>query len=532
MRAANFFLACLMAAVPLCGAGPMFYPDDPLLHEPDPLHVEKALSRKLSDYYDFFLNTFARPGRHDKPVPAQAVNTLGEPMDGAWYTHRHYFHPMSIEQLRLGPGGRTPPSARGAWTVIKAKSEGITPGFTIVDAEQRVYFLKFDPPANPEMATAADAISARIFYALGYHVPDNYIVYFEESRLVLGKDVMLADKLGRKHKMTRRELREVLIQAPKDARGRYRAVASLAVEGKPIGPFRYHGVRKDDPNDIVPHERRRDLRALRVFCAWLNHEDSRAVNTLDTLVERHRRRHIRHYLIDFGSTLGSASTKANPPRSGHEYLFSWKTSAHHLFTLGLAVPAWARARYPDYPSVGRFEAATFQPDKWVPEYPNPAFEQCDAADAFWAAKQVMSFTNEQLRALVSAGQYTDPAAEAYVVKVLAERRDRVGRAYLEKVLPLDRFAVRGNRLVFDDLGLRHGTARTRLLQVAWSHFDNAAGRSTPIEGANGFEAPPEAAGDGYYVAEVKQAGDDRRMVKVYLRRQGASLQVVGVDRAW
>jgi len=532
MRMTRLLPLAVLATVALFGAGPVFYPDDPLIKEPAPLDVGKVLSRKLSDFYDFLQNDFARPGRHDKHTSAQGVNTLGEPMDGAWYTHRHYFHPMSLEALKLGPDGRTPPAAAGTWTVIKAKSEGVTPGFTIVDQDKRVYFLKFDPLTNPEMATAADVIVARVFYALGYHVPDNYIVYFDESRLVLGNDVMLADKLGYKHKMTRRDLLEILLNVPKDSQGRYRAIASRAVEGKPIGPFRYHGLRQDDPNDIVPHQQRRDLRGLRVFCAWLNHEDSRAVNTLDTVVDDGGRHYIRHYLMDFGSTLGSASTKANPPRSGHEYLFSWRTSARHFFTLGLDLPAWARVHYPDLPSVGRFEASAFNPETWVPEYPNPAFEQCDAADAFWAAKQVMAFTDEQLRALVSTGQYSDPKAESYVSRVLAERRDRVGRAYLEKVLPLDNFAVRGDRLVFEDLGLRHGTVKERALKIAWSNFDNASSHSTPIPGANGFEVPAAPGGTGYYVAEIMQTGDKRRMVKVYVRRTDATLSVAGIDRSW
>ncbi len=523
-------LVWIAVAFALNAAGPVFYPDDPLMKEPPPANAGKVLSRKLSDLYDFFENNFARPGRHEKRVPAGGVNTLGEPMDGAWYTHRHYAHPMSIEELKLGPGGRTPPATQGPWTVIKAKSEGVTPGFTIIDANKRVYFLKFDPATNPEMATAADAIVARIFHALGYYTPDNYIVYFDESRLVLGKDVMLADELGRKHKMTRRELLEILLPVRKDSRGRYRAIASRAVEGKPIGPFRYYGLRKDDPNDIVPHHHRRDLRGLRVFCAWLNHEDSRAVNTLDTVVEQDGRRHIRHYLIDFGSTLGSASTKANPPRSGHEYLFNWTSSARHFFTLGLDVPDWARVHYPNLPSVGRFESSTFNPEAWVPEYPNPAFEQCDAADAFWAAKQVMSFTDEQLRALVETGEYSNREAAAYVAKVLAERRDRVGRAYLEKVLPLDNFTVRGRRLVFDDLGLRHGTVKERPLAIAWSRFDNQTGQHSAIEGASTFDVPAAAA--DYYMAEIRQVGDQRRVVKVYVRHGGEAYTVAGVDRSW
>ena len=63
---------------------------------------------------------------------------------------------------------------------------------------------------------------------------------------------------------------------------RYRAVAGRALPGTVLGGFRYHGTRPDDPNDVVPHEHRRELRALKVFGAWTNLVDMKAGNTLDT----------------------------------------------------------------------------------------------------------------------------------------------------------------------------------------------------------------------------------------------------------
>ncbi len=54
--------------------------------------------------------------------------------------------------------------------------------------------------------------------------------------------------------------------------------------GKILGPFLYDGTRPDDPNDVVPHQHRRELRALRVFGAWTNLTDLKAGNTLDSLV--------------------------------------------------------------------------------------------------------------------------------------------------------------------------------------------------------------------------------------------------------
>ena len=43
-------------------------------------------------------------------------------------------------------------------------------------------------------------------------------------------------------------------------------------------------VREDDPNDTVRHQDRRELRALKVFAAWVNHFDTKMHNSLDMYV--------------------------------------------------------------------------------------------------------------------------------------------------------------------------------------------------------------------------------------------------------
>lgn len=494
-----------------------FYSDDPLDREPPPRNVTNALRRKVSDYYDFVLNTFASPGEKHAPgksVPAQAVNTLGEPMDGAWYTRRHYYSPMSIPDLVRGPGHENAPSTAGKWIVVKAKSEGVTPGFEFVDPNKRRYVLKFDPLEYPEIATAPDVLVSKFFYALGYHVPENYIVHFTRDQLELGPDVELVDAKGKSRKMTSRDVTELLIRVPKDRQGRYRGGASLFLKGKPLGPYKYHGLRRDDPNDTVRHEHRRDLRGLSVFCAWLGHDDSRAINSLDMLVEENGVSSIRHHLIDFGSTLGSASYGPNSPRSGFEYIFEWKPAIRQFLTLGLAPPPWALAKFPHYPSVGRFEGDRFDAAGWVAEYPNPAFTNRLPADAFWAAKQVMAFTGEQIRAIVKTGEFSDPAAEQYVADTLIKRRDKIGKDFFAQVLPLDRFAVNDGRLTFDNLAVVHKLSAAPAYTYQWSVFDNGTETCSPLGGRTGPEVPSAAA--SYLVCDI-HAGDTSKTVSVYLR---------------
>ena len=164
--------------------------------------------------------------------------------------------------------------------------------------------------------------------------------------------------------------------AAQQPNGKYRVLASRFADGKPLGNFRYYGTRPDDPNDIVPHEHRRELRAARVFGAWLNHDDSRGVNSLDMLDTEQNRRYVKHYMFDFGSIMGSGTVYGQRHRPGNEYIFEWKPGWLTLATLGLYTRPWMHIDYPEVPpSIGRFEAEAFDPALWKPEYPESGLRQ-------------------------------------------------------------------------------------------------------------------------------------------------------------
>lgn len=508
-----------------------FYSDDPLRREPPPKNVEKLKERKVSDVYDLFHHTLQTPGGRQPEagpaIPAGDVNTLGEVLEGPWYEKRHAAQRLTEAQLVAGPGNSQAP-ADGPWTIVSAKSEGITPGFQIADSQGRRYFLKFDPPRNPEITTAADVISSKFFHGLGYHVPQNYIVTFNRERLQLKPGATFRDQRGQRRELTAKDLGEILLKAPVSSDGSMRGTASLLVKGSPLGPFRYYGTRSDDPNDTVPHEHRRSLRGFQVFCAWLGHDDSRAINTLDTLVEEEGLHFVRHYLIDFGSTLGSASSGPNSPRSGFEQFFTWASAAKEFLTFGVYVPGWSRIRYPNYPSVGRWSAERFEPEEWTPEYPNPAFSNRLPEDTLWAAQQVLSFTDDEIRAIVRTGQYSDKDAERHVADTLIRRRDAIGRAYLSKPLSVWDVRIENGRLSWDDLSVRHGYIRERpAYQVSWFTFDNETAQRTAIPAAKGEALPSSAA--QYLVADI-DAGSESRRISVYLRQAAEGHQIVGIQR--
>jgi hypothetical protein len=522
-------LISLMLVAPLPLAAQKFYPDDPIAAEPPPIKVTHVNTLDIDAYYDFFRSTFFEPDKkeikHHDPSPSEAVNTLGEVPDNAWFTNRIGSRPMSVEELVRGAGVDQAPDSSKPWTVISAKNEGVMPGLIVRDGAGRRYFVKFDPKTNPEMASAADVVGAKFCYDMGYFTPQNYIVTFSREQIVVDDKSTFKDDEGHKHIMTPRELGDIISKIPRLENGRYRAMASLSLPGDIIGPHRYYDTRSDDPNDIVAHENRRDQRGLYLLFAWINHTDAKSLNSLDSLVEVDGVKSVRHYLIDFGDSMGSDSNEPKEPWRGHMYAWDPKVAATQFVSLGLYVPAWMRAHYPDIPEIGNFDYRTFDPLSWRANYANIAFELHNSGDLYWAAKKIMAFSDEAIRAIVATGQYSDPRAVEWATRCLIERRNRIGRAAFEGVLPLDNFTVADGRLAFDDLGVKAGFAAARTYTVAWSEFDNQTSAKRPISGATTVEVPRSSA---QYLAADIHSSDPKKTVTVYIRRDS----VVGIDRAW
>lgn len=529
--AAGTLTVCLLP-IPIASAK-KFYDDDPIRQMPGPMAVQKAAPRKLSDLYDFFYMSFGKPGekhRPGAPVPAGGTNTLGEVPDSNWYTNRHGVRRMSIEELVRGPGNASSPTPGEPLRVVSAKTEGVTPGFTIKDSRGRRYQVKFDAPANFELSTGADVMGSKFFHALGYFTPENYIFYFNPEQLVVEPGTRMVDYRGVERPMRQSDITGVLERVPRTNDGRIRAVASLFLSGKPLGPFRYHGMRTDDPNDIVPHEHRRDLRGLKVFSAWLNHSDTKSLNSLDMLVEENGTSHIRHHLIDFSAAIGSDAFEPKSPRAGHVFMLDWPDAVKTFFSLGLYAPDWTRAEYEHVRGMGRMESEVFDPDAWKSHYYNPAFANCLPDDGFWAAKQVMRFTEPEIRAIVETAQYSDKAAVDHLVSVLVQRQRRIGQEYFSRVLPLDNFRVAGGQLEYEDLGVTYGFMRTaRTYQVSWSVFDNETGGSAPIAGATSWALPRSEA---RYLAASIRAEDPSLTLTVYVRQRAGGAEMAGIERGW
>ena len=84
-------------------------------------------------------------------------------------------------------------------------------------------------------------------------------------------------------------------------------------------------------------------------------------------------------------------------------MFDLRDVGVSALTLGLKSWGWESHKPYQYPSVGYFESEIFHPAKFNPISPNPAFEQMTLQDAYWGAKVVMAFSDDDLKALVEAG---------------------------------------------------------------------------------------------------------------------------------
>jgi hypothetical protein len=532
-------LIIALAIAPVFTAGPKFYPDDPLQLEPESRDASGAKEWDIGLVYEISMNLFVTANHKPSNMRALNVNTIDEVPDSSWFTNRIGRKPFRPEDLARGPNADRPPASE-RWVIVGEKSSGAKPGFTARDANGVTWFVQFDDRGRREASTGAVEVATKIFWALGYNQVQTFLTTVDPAHVDFDPAATVRRPSGARTPFTRKDLHAVLERAEGGSNGAYRAVAGRRLDGEVLGGFRYSGTRPDDPNDIVPHEHRRELRALRVFGAWTNLTDLKAGNTLDTLVKENGRSVVKHYLQDVGSTFGTANGLYDWD-IGWEHFYEPDTTKKRLFSFGFALSPWQTVPYTEYESIGRFEGDKFDPRTWKPQTPTTAYMEMREDDAFWAARRVMAFSDDLIRAAVHAGQYSDPAAEAHLVAVLIKRRDAIGRAYLPAITPIVDPRLDGGMLAFDNAAVSAGFAEAPARYVAvWSRFDNATGdtqRITETESATtSMPAPanlPAAAGSFIEVDISAQSAAHpawREPVRVYFRRTAGGWTLVGLER--
>ena len=398
-------------------------------------------------------------GEADHLLPAGSV------ADSSFYTNR--------DLTRLSPqdifrGATTDPPPTPPFTITKVKEGGAAQGFFGKDSLGARFLFKLDLPDYPELTTGAEVVGSRLIWALGYNVPQMYIV---------------------------------TIQGTGDPRfdGR-RALASRFLSGDIIGPFKFNGVRD-----------RREMRALQLAQGWLNNVDCTDFNTLITWEpgaspspsvpppasmdkgpsqgdvgvglqthpptpqgERRDRAGAhpvgalsaksgpaeppsptrpssppssasprlrvetssgetvagvaRYWILDFSSALGATDHGPKEPKQGWEHTWDVGQQVTDLFTLRLPPRPYDEKAKPFSPAVGLFDD-NYDPRRWKPLMPNMAFLDMTEADARWLAAKIAAFTPEQLRAAIAAGEYSRQRDRDYLLQMLLRRQAIITRTF-------------------------------------------------------------------------------------------------------
>ena len=203
-----------------------------------------------------------------------------------------------------------------------------------------------------------------------------------------------------------------------------------------------------------------------VFAAWLNFSYVRAVTTQDIVATVDGVPRIRHYVVDLTRSLGSGmfdGAEAGRGKATRRCCRRGRRSARTSRAL-----AWRRRRgcgrsTPICRRSARSAAARSTRRRGRPPIPMPPFANRLPDDTFWAARQVMAFTDEEIRAIVQTGQYSKPA-EDWITATLIERRNRIGRTYFAQ-----RAATRPHPHPRKHAGLRRPGRFERLRPAAHVH---------------------------------------------------------------
>ena len=422
-----------------CSASPRFYPDDPVWADDDrALDASKMGEIEDTNGYDFLVNSFGETGER-RDVRAMNVNSVDEVPDSSWFTNRIGRRGMTVEEVVNGPD-QLSAHLTGRLGGLWREGIGRSAGLPHVRSRGPALPDRGGPAVEPRIGEQAPKSSGRRSITPSATTSSRSIWRTSiASALVISEKATIRDPLnGRRRRIKKYDLDSVFNQAARRKDGRYRVIVSRFAPGRPAGNFRYYGTRPDDPNDIVSHEHRRELRGARVFGAWLNHDDSRGINSLD-MVETDERKsvgqalHVR-FRIDSRQRdrLRAAASrrqrvplraKARMVDAGDVRPLRAPVDAHRLPGRA-AVDRSARVRGVR-PAV--MEARVSELRRSTNMRPD---------DAFWAARIVSRFTNEMIRGVVEKAQYSDPRATDYMTQVLITRRDKVVATWLNQVCPV------------------------------------------------------------------------------------------------
>lgn len=372
------------------------------------------LSEQAQDLFSFAEEVVTMPSGFvlSGKLESIDINNFDEIADSTWFTNR-IGRTSTFETIF-----KTPPSLKKKWTVLEVDPSKDVTEFVIQDANKNHYVIKIDK--DPEwLDSSGEMLGTLILSASGYNVTENYLVEFDAH----------------------------ILNTPVLPKGKYRALAVRVPLGVQLGHFEFDGKRKDDPNDRLAHEYRRELCGLRVFASLLNSSGISTKNTLDVYHDGY----VTHYL----SNLLAPIAKLNS-----DYLSETVNNEGHtidaLFSFGFYNPYWPSTDVQHQKYKGALSSQNFNPKKWRPDNQNLAFRYMSDRDAFWAAKILRQFTDDDIRTIVAMADYKDVKTRDRITAEIITRRNMIVSFWFQKINPLDNFRL-NNGLTFDDIGLPAGT---------------------------------------------------------------------------
>jgi hypothetical protein len=477
------------------------------------------------------------------------VNSLDEVPDSSWFTNRIGINALTPEELAMNACSSEqlldPEQAKpGSWVIDKGKGKGSTPGFRINVAGKGKYLVKVEGVGLPERQVAATIIGEAVFWAAGYNASCEQALWVHPSIFKLMPGLRATKgNFGDEYAFDQAALDEMLAKSTHKG-DLVRMSASAWVPGYNLGQFRYAGTRSDDPNDIIPHEDRRELRGARLLAAWIDHFDSREGNSLDTWIADNKDvpdsspGHVVHYQIGTSAALGSTwGWVADAPwtdrvsrRLGYAYVLDGGALAADFFSLGIPTRTWD-VNHPakGHELFGYMNVEDFNPETWKNEYPNIAFSRMSERDGAWMARILARFTPELVATLAGMAKLSDPANTKYLAAVLEGRLERILDRYLLRLSPLANLKVDGDKLCGVDVAEQRSVRDPSRFHYVARVQGGVALPTARAEGGSVCVTLPHL-GERTYLRVVIEDSVAKYPLVAHLYDLGSSFKLVGVER--
>jgi hypothetical protein len=379
--------------------------------------------------------------------------SLQDPLPGTFWRR-----PDSVASLDLYHGfGRTElPTIEGRLCeyVSPKTSYGGHPGYDVVCDGWRLK-VKFGE-------TTSEPFTARLFWALGYHVdPTDYVGALRvryDRRLLrefhLRRDIPMTFRvfwvipahhinLQRRHdpfdsiaaavlkngsRITATELKHRLFHQPDQAHpeddpANFRTEFEAQIDHLITMPaniqYRNPAVDSIGPWSFgqLGNKHRRELRGAGLLAAWLNWFDSRPDNTRLKTIEQDEAKELAHFFSDLGGTLGRGkgffSGRGELPDE-FDWTFTRTTGRSH---------SWTR-------STG-FQITGFKPIERT-----AAFREMTLDDARWMARLIAQLTEQQLVDSLLAAGFDSAHVRLYTEKLVSRRDQMIQDLGLADSIPL------------------------------------------------------------------------------------------------